>query len=72
MIKVTGYGGISTPITAEITSPNQETLTAHSSTSSDGTYTLIFILDSDAKSGNWKLKVVHGEHEESLSFTVKN
>ncbi len=41
-------------------------------TSSDGSYTLIFILDSDAKTGNWKLKVVHGDHEESLSFTVKN
>jgi len=72
MIKVTGFGKASTPITAEITSPNQKISTAHSSTSSDGTYTLIFILDSDAKTGNWKLKVVHGEHEELLSFTVKN
>lgn len=72
MIKVTGFGKASTPITAEITSPNQKISTAHSSTSSDGSYTLIFILDSDAKTGNWKLKVVHGDHEESLSFTVKN
>ena len=72
MIKVTGFGQKSTPITAEITSPTQEISTAHSSTSSDGTYTLIFILDNDAKSGNWKLKVTHGDHEESLSFTVKN
>ena len=72
MIKVTGFGKASTPITAEITSPNQKISTAHSSTSSDGTYTLIFILDSDAKTGNWKLKVVHGDHEESISFTVKN
>jgi hypothetical protein len=72
MIKVTGFGKASTPITAEITNPDQKISTAHSSTSSDGTYTLIFILDSDAKTGNWKLKVVHGEHEELLSFTVKN
>jgi hypothetical protein len=72
MIKVTGFGEKSTSITAQITSPNNKVSTAHSSTSSDSTYTLIFILDKDAKVGNWKLKVTNGDHEETLSFTVKN
>ena len=72
MIKVTGFGEESTPITAQITSPDSKVSTAHSSTSSDSTYTLIFILDKDAKKGNWKLKVTNGDHEETLSFTVKN
>ncbi|KAG2480389.1 MAG: hypothetical protein NPMRd3_60004 [Nitrosopumilales archaeon] len=72
MIKVTGYGEKSTSITAQITSPNNKVSTAHSSISSDSTYTLIFILDKDAKVGNWKLKITNGDHEETLSFTVKN
>ena len=61
-----------TPITAQIISPTNKVSTAHSSTSSDSTYTLIFILDKDAKVGKWNLKVTNGDHEETLSFTVKN
>ena len=72
MIKITGFAEASTGITAEITSPTAQVSSAHSTTSSDNTYTLIFILDSDAREGNWKLKVIQGEHEETLTFTVKN
>ena len=72
MVKVSGYGEEKTPITAQITSPTSKVSTAHSSTSSDSTYTLIFILDKDAQEGKWKLKVTNGDHEETLSFTVKD
>ena len=72
LIKVTGTALASTPITAELTSPDIEKSTANSSTSSDGTYTLIFILDSDAKQGNWKIKVTQEELVQTVTFEVDN
>ena len=72
MIKVTGFGQANTGITAELISPDHEIATANSNTSSDSTYILIFILDADAEPGNWKLKVIQGDKEETLIFTVVN
>ncbi len=71
MITVTGFGEASSAISAELVSPTQKIATAHSTISSDSTYTLIFILDNDAKPGNWKLKIVQDDEEESLTFSVK-
>lgn len=71
MITVTGFGKASSAISAELVSPTQKIATAHSTISGDSTYTLIFILDNDAKLGNWKLKIVQGDEEESLTFSVK-
>jgi len=72
MIKVTGYGVPSKSIIAELTDPDTEKSTANVSTASDGSYTLIFILDSDAKQGNWKLKVTQEELVQTVTFEVDN
>jgi len=71
-VKITGYGIASTPIIAELTDPDTEKSTANASTASDGSYTLIFILDSDAKQGNWKIKVTQEELVQTVTFEVDN
>jgi len=72
IVKVTGYGIASKPIIAELTDPDTEKSTANASTASDGSYTLIFILDSDAKQGNWKIKVTQEELVQTVTFEVDN
>jgi hypothetical protein len=72
LIKVTGTGLASTPIIAELTSPDYEKSTANASTASDSTYTLIFILDSDAKQGDWKIKVTQKDLVQTVTFEVDN
>ena len=70
MIKVTGVGKAGKSIGAELSSPTSEIFSAHSSTTSDGTYVLIFVLPSDAQHGNWNLKVTLGSNVEKISFRV--
>ena len=72
LIKVTGYGIASKSIIAELTDPDNAKYTANSGTASDGSYTLIFILDSDAKQGNWKIKVTQEELVQTVTFKVDN
>jgi len=72
IVKVTGYGIASKPIIAELTDPDTEKSTANASTASDGSYTLIFILDLDAKQGNWKIKVTQEELVQTVTFEVDN
>jgi uncharacterized protein YfaS (alpha-2-macroglobulin family) len=72
MIHVTGFAEANKPLTAELLSPDSEIATAYSNSSSDNTYTLIFILDEEAEPGNWNLKVIQGEIEETITFTVTN
>ncbi len=72
IVKVTGYGIASKPIIAELTDPDTAKSTANASTASDGSYTLIFILDSDAEQGNWKIKVTQEELVETVTFEVDN
>jgi hypothetical protein len=72
MIKVTGSGIASKSIIAELIDPDNEKSTANSSAASDGTYTLIFILDSDAKQGDWKIKVTQEELVQTVTFEVDN
>jgi len=71
-ILVTGFAEANKPLTAELISPDSKTATAYSNSSSDNTYTLIFILDEEAESGNWVLKVIQGDQDETLTFTVIN
>ncbi len=72
MVKITGIGLVSTPITAELTSPDNEKSSANASTASDGTYTLIFFLDSNAKQGDWKIKVTQEDLTQTVTFEVDN
>jgi len=71
-VKVSGYGIASKSIIAELTDPDNEKSSANSGTANDGSYTLIFILDSDAKQGNWKIKVTQEEIVQSVTFEVDN
>lgn len=72
LIQVAGFGKANTLIIGKLINPNSEIITSYSSTSSDSTYSLIFILDKEAKPGNWKLNVTQGDNEETLVFTVIN
>ena len=72
IVKVTGYGIASKSIIAELTDPDNEKYSANAGTASDGSYTLIFILDSDAKQGDWKIKVTQEELVKTVTFEVDN
>ena len=72
MIKLSGVGLASSPIIAELISPDSETSTANSNTFNDGSYTLIFILNSELEPGTWTIKVSQGDKEETVTFNVEN
>lgn len=72
IVKVSGYGIASKPVIAELTSPNDEKFTANVGTASDGSYTLIFILDSKAKQGNWQMKITQEELVKTVTLKVDN
>ena len=72
MIKLSGVGLASSPIIAELISPDSETSTANSNTFNDGSYTLIFILNSESEPGTWTIKVSQGDKEETVTFNVEN
>jgi len=72
MVKITGIGLTSTPITAELTSPDNKKSTANTSTASDGTYTLIFFLTSNAKQGDWTIKIAQEDLTQTVTFKVDN
>jgi len=71
LIMVSGVGKPSTSISAELTGPGDEIITAHASTASDNTYTMVFSLSSEVELGKWTVKVTQGEIEESVTFSVK-
>jgi len=70
-IVIAGSGKPSTSISAELTGPEDEIFTAHASTASDNTYSLVFPISSDVKLGKWTVKVTQGEIEESVTFSIK-
>lgn len=72
IIRVTGVGLLNTPIKAELIDPDNTRLSANSSTSSDGDYTIVFLLDSDAVAGKWILKITQGELAETTTVIVEN
>jgi len=72
IIRVTGVGLPSTPIKAELIDPDNTRLSANSSASSDGDYTIVFLLDLDAVAGKWILKITQGELVETTTVIIEN
>lgn len=70
IIQLTGVGNPGKSISAKLTSPNDRVLSSHSTVSSDGTYTMILIIDSQAPTGVWNLQVYQDNDLESITFDV--
>lgn len=72
IIRITGIGDPGQSISLKMIDPNDKTTSAHSSVSSDGTYTMIHILDSEAENGNWQMSITHGDDRETITIKVQN
>ena len=72
VIRITGVGEPGESISLKMTDPNDKKTSAHSSVSNDGTYTMVYILDSNAETGNWQILITHGEDIESITIKVQN
>ena len=72
IIELTGVGKPGQSISAKLTNPNDRVLSSHSTVSSEGTYIMILIIDSQAPTGIWNLQVSHGNDLESRTFNVTN
>jgi len=71
MIKVSGAAYPNTSLSAKLISENNKhQFFANTNTATDGSYTLIFILSSDAESGNWNVSVQQKDLQQSVSFNV--
>jgi type II secretory pathway pseudopilin PulG len=71
MIQVSGIANSNTPLSAKLTNPNDKhEFYANSNTANDGSYTLIFILNSDAESGIWNVSVQQNGVQRIVSFPV--
>ena len=70
VIQLTGVGNPGQSISAKLTNPNDRILSSHSTVSSEGTYTMILIIDSQAPTGIWNLQVSQGNDIESRTFDV--
>ena len=70
IIKVSGTGQPSQSVSLKVTDPYGDLTSAHSSSSSDGSITMVYILPSDADDGNWKIAIKLNDKEETLTFQV--
>ena len=70
VIQLTGVGSPGKSISAKLTNPNDRILSSHSTVSSDGTYTMILIIDPQAPTGIWNLQVSQGNDIELRTFDV--
>jgi len=70
IIRVSGTGQPSQSVSLKITDPDGDLTSAHSSSSSDGSITMVYILSSDADDGNWKMAIKLNDKEETLTFQV--
>lgn len=70
IIKVSGTGQPSQSVSLKVTDPYGDLTSAHSSSSSDGRITMVYILPSDADDGNWKMAIKLNDKEETLTFQV--
>ena len=71
MIKVSGTADPNTPLSAKLTNPdNKNEFYANSSTANDGSFTLIFILNSESESGTWSVSVQQNGVQKTSSFSV--
>ncbi len=70
IVKVSGTGQPSQSVSLKITDPDGSLTSAHSSSSSDGSITMVYILPSDADDGNWKMTIKLNDKKETLTFQV--
>jgi len=71
IIRITGVGNPGESLALETTDSSGEKTSAHSNVSSDGTYTMIYILDSNAKKGNWQMVLTHGSNQETIPINIQ-
>jgi len=71
IIRITGVGNPGGSLALEMTDSSDEKTSAHSTVSSDGTYTMIYILDSNVKKGNWQMVLTHGNNQETIQITIQ-
>ena len=70
IIRVSGNGQASQSVSLKVTDPDGDFTSAHSSSSTDGSITMIYILPSDADDGDWKMAIKLNDREETLTFQV--
>jgi len=70
IIRISGTGQPSQSVSLKITDPDGSLTSAHSSSSSDGSITMVYILSSDADDGNWKMIIKLNDKKETLTFQV--
>lgn len=71
IIQVSGIADANTSLSATLTNENNnQKFFANSNTVNDGSYTLIFILSSDAEPGNWNISIQQKDVQQSTSFKV--
>ena len=70
IVMVSGTGQSNHPVSLKVTDPTGDVTTAHSSSSSDGDITMVYILPSDANDGKWKMTITLGDNEEIITFKV--
>ena len=72
MIKVTGTAQENASLSAKLINPENEILfSVNSNAGNDGSYTIIFMLDSEIETGAWNVVVQHIDAKETVPFTVK-
>jgi len=70
IIRVSGFGEATEPVSLKVKDPDGNITSAHSSSAFDGAYTMIYILSSDAENGDWKMTIKIADAEESIAFQV--
>ena len=72
IIRISGTGPANSPVDLKMIDPDTKVKTAHSNSSEDGTYSIIYIIPSDAETGNWKsiLTVGNEKSETTVKVTV--
>jgi len=70
VVWVTGKGEPNKSVVLKMTSPDYEEQTANTTSLSDGTFTPVFILPSDAKAGDWTIVAAQNDKEVKVKFKV--
>ena len=70
VVWVTGKGEPNKSVVLKMTSPDYEEQTANTTALSDGTFTPVFILPSDAKAGDWTIVAAQNDKEVKVKFKV--
>lgn len=70
VVWVTGKGEPNKSVVLKMTSPDYEEQTANTTALSDGTFTPVFILPSDAKAGDWTIVATQNDKEVKVKFKV--